>query len=168
MSSYTYAESFTRVHARRLAGRVATDLRQSHVLYGVPSSGRLDEYRLELEELLLGGYVAEYQFGFEKSDQVVWSLRYKVGPDGSLGGAGSAGGVPHGLDISDANWFNFLTFSNSWYLLGEPGRDSVNTRLPFVRTTGSLPSDGHGQWITDRTYSAGGVEVQRTTFRSWL
>ena len=28
MSTYTYAESFTRVHARRLSGRVTTDLRQ--------------------------------------------------------------------------------------------------------------------------------------------
>ncbi len=33
MSSYTYAETFTRTHARRLAGRVTTDLRQSHLFW---------------------------------------------------------------------------------------------------------------------------------------
>ena len=43
MSSYSYAETFTRVHARRLAGRVTTDLRQSHLLYGSPSESMLEE-----------------------------------------------------------------------------------------------------------------------------
>lgn len=33
LSSYTYAETFTRTHARRLAGRVTTDLRQSHLFW---------------------------------------------------------------------------------------------------------------------------------------
>lgn len=84
MSSYTYTEAFTRTHARRLAGRVTTDLRQSHLLYGSPVSGWLDNYRVELEELLLDGYVDRYQFGFKQDDRIVWSLRYTVGPGGAL------------------------------------------------------------------------------------
>lgn len=52
MSSYSYAETFTRAHARRLAGRVTTDLRQSYLLYGSPTEDRLEQYRAELEELL--------------------------------------------------------------------------------------------------------------------
>lgn len=88
MSSYSYAETFTRVHARRLAGRVTTDLRQSHLLYGSPSESMLEKYREELEELLVGGYVDQYQFGFTRAGNAVWSLRYQVGPDGALSGAG--------------------------------------------------------------------------------
>ena len=45
MSTYTYAESFTRVHARRLSGRVTTDLRQSYILYDRPSAASLEDYR---------------------------------------------------------------------------------------------------------------------------
>jgi len=164
MSSYTYAETFTRVHARRLAGRVTSDLRQSNLLYGSPSSSSLDDYCLELEELLLGGYVAQYQFGFQENDRVVWSLRYTVGSDGSL--AGSAGGVPGRADVSRASWFNFLTYSTSWFQLGGPDQEAVKEKLPFTRGVGSLPSDGHGYWVSDRIFAAGGVGLQRNTFRS--
>ena len=111
MSSYSYAETFTRAHARRLAGRVTTDLRQSHLLYGSPSESMLENYRMELEELLTGGYVDRYQFGFERDGQAVWSLRYVVGPDGSLTGTGTGGGVPAGRNVLGATFFNFLTFS---------------------------------------------------------
>ncbi|WP_446041009.1 HORMA-1 domain-containing protein [Streptomyces sp. SID1121] len=166
MSSYTYAESFTRTHARRLAGRVTTDLRQSHVLYKSPSVNSLEDYRLELEELLLGGYVSKYQFGFKRNDRVVWSLRYVVGPDGSL--TGGAGGVPRGVDVSGASWFNFLTHSDAWFDLDSSGKEAVKEKLPFERGTGSLPSDAHGYWVNDRSYAAGGVGLQRTVFRRFL
>jgi hypothetical protein len=164
MSSYTYAESFTRVHARRLAGRVTTDLRQSYILYGSPSADTLDDYRVELEELLVDGYVGKYQFGFKKNGRVVWSLRYNVGPDGSL--TGGAGGVPRGSDVTQANWFNHLTYSDSWHLLDSSTKDAVKDRLPITRVTGSLPSDAHGYWENDRAYAAGGVGLQRAVFRS--
>ncbi len=116
MSSYSYAETFSRTHARRLAGRVTTDLRQSHLLYGSPSESMLEKYRTELEELLIGGYVDRYQFGFKRDGKAVWSLRYVVGPDGSLTGTGTGGGVPAGVDITGATFFNFLTPSGSWSL----------------------------------------------------
>lgn len=124
MSSYSYSETFSRTHARHLAGRVTTDLRQSHIIYRSPSESSLEQYRLELEELLSGGYVDRYQFGFKRNERAVWSLRYVVGPDGSLTGTGTAGGVPVGQNVSGATFFNFLTFSNSWSWLSpaEAGR----------------------------------------------
>ena len=75
MSSYSYSETFSRTHARRLSGRVTTDLRQSHILYGSPTESSLEAYRAELEELLSGGYVDRYQFGFKRNERTVWSLR---------------------------------------------------------------------------------------------
>lgn len=165
MSSYTYAETFTRAHARRLAGRVTTDLRQSWLIYGSPSSDSLDDYRLELEELLVDGYVDKYQFGFKKDNRVVWSLRYTVGPDGAL--TGGAGGVPPGVDVTQASWFNFLTYSAQWHSLGDSVKEGVKSKLPFIRGIGSLPSDTHGYWESDRSYASGGVGLQRAVFRSW-
>lgn len=144
MSSYSYAETFTRVHARRLAGRVTTDLRQSHLLYGSPSESMLEKYRTELEELLVGGYVGRYQFGFKRDGQAVWSLRYIVGPDGSLAGTGTGGGVPAGRNVIGAEFFNFLTFSDSWHAKSPSARQAIEQTLPFIRTTGTLPGEAGG------------------------
>lgn len=164
MTSYTYADTFTRTHARRLAGRVTTDLRQSCLLYGSPSSASLEDYLVELEELLVGGYVDKYQFGFERNDRVVWSLRYVVGLDGAL--TGGAGSVPSGVNVTQASWFNHLIYSSRWYQLDESSKQDVKSKLPIIRITGSLPSDAHGYWDNDRSYAAGGVGLQRTIFRS--
>ncbi|MGH3279283.1 MAG: hypothetical protein ACRDNW_09110 [Trebonia sp.] len=165
MSSYSYAETFTRAHARRLAGRVTTDLRQSHLLYGSPIESMLEQYRTELEELLTGGYVDRYQFGFKRDGQTVWSLRYVVGPDGSLTGTGTGGGVPAGADIAGAIFFNFLTPSVSWSLLSASARVAVERRLPFIRVDGTLPTESGGYWTSDRMYAAGGVALDRSVFR---
>jgi hypothetical protein len=165
VSSYSYAETFSRTHARRLAGRVTTDLRQSYLLYDNPSEGMLEKYRTELEELLIGGYVNRYQFGFKRDGQAVWSLRYVVGPDGSLTGTGTGGGVPVGVDIAGATFFNFLTPSVSWSLLSASARATVERRLPFIRVDGTLPSESGGYWTSDRMYAAGGVALDRSVFR---
>jgi Bacterial HORMA domain family 1 len=165
VSSYSYAETFSRTHARRLAGRVTTDLRQSHILYGSPTESRLEQYRLELEELLSGGYVDRYQFGFKRDETAVWSLRYVVGPDGSLTGTGTAGGVPVGQNVTGATFFNILTFSDSWSWLSLAGRKAVEQELPFIRTDGTLPGEVGGYWTCDRTYAAGGVALERSVFR---
>jgi hypothetical protein len=165
MSSYSWSETFSRTHARRLAGRVTADLRQSHFLYRSPSESRLEDYRAELEELLTGGYVARYQFGFSRDETLVWSMRYVVGPDGSLAPTGTAGGVPAGIDITGTTFFNFLTFSDGWYELNPLTRKAIEGKLPFIRTVGALPSEVGGYWVSDRTYAAGGVALERAFFR---
>jgi len=166
MTSYTYAQTFTRTHARRLAGRVTSDLRQCHLIYNAPSESALADYLSELEELLAGGYVERYEFGFERYGQALLSLRYIVGPDGGLGSAGAAGGVPAGVNIAGASFFNFLTFSTSWFLLSGASKSAIEADLPFIRQTGTLPGTANGYWMSDRTYAAGGVAVQRSIFRT--
>ncbi|WP_194908986.1 hypothetical protein [Catenulispora rubra] len=163
-STYTYAQTFTRVDAARLAGRTATDLHQSWLFYGSPTAQRVEEYRQELELLLTDGYVSQYQFGFKKSGKVVWSLRYSVGANGSL--TGGAGGVPRGEDVTGATWFTFLTYSARWHDLTATARKTVQDELPFKRGFGSLPSDTHGAWVVDRNYASGGVGLEREVFRS--
>lgn len=164
MSTYTFAQTFTSVDAERLAGRTATDLHQSRLFYGSPTAKRVEEYRQELEVLLNGGYLSLYQFGFMKSEKVVWSLRYSVGANGSL--TGGAGGVPRGVDIAGATWFNYLTHSERWHDLTPTGRKAVQDKLPFERSFGSPPSDAHGTWEADRTYASGGVGLEREVFRN--
>lgn len=135
------------------------------VLYKSPTESSLEQYRLELEELLSGGYVDRYQFGFKRNERIVWSLRYVVGPDGSLTGTGSAGGVPVGRNVSGATFFNFLSFSDSWSWLTSAQKKAVEQKLPFIRTDGTLPSEVGGYWARDRTYTAAGVALERSVFR---
>jgi hypothetical protein len=167
VSTYTYAETFTRTHARRLAGRVTSDLRQCHLLYGVPSESSLVDYCDELEELLVGNYVFQYDFGFKRAGRLVWSMRYIVGPDGALTSASLAGGVPVGIDVAGARYFNFVSYSVAWSLLSSSQKAAIEQRLPFQRTDGTLPDDTYGTWTKDRTYTAGGVALDRSVFRSF-
>jgi hypothetical protein len=167
MSTSTFAETFTRTHARRLAGRVTSDLRQCHLIYGVPSADSLEAYCAELEELLVGNYVSRYDFGFKRDGRVVWAMRYVVGPDGTLTSTGPAGGVPTGIDVTGAQYFNFMSYSTAWSGLTSTQKAVVKERLPFERVDGSLPDDSYGVWTLDRSYTAGGVALDRSLFRSF-
>jgi hypothetical protein len=169
-SSFSSSATFTRTDAAYLAAKVGTDLYQCHRRYDRPSEGRISEYIDELEELLVGGFVARYEFGFLASGRrrvVSWS--YTVTAAGlSGGGDDRPGGVFLAADVTAASWFNYLTRSQKWWELSDSGRADVNARLPFTRSYADEPVDGDGYWVmADRTYSAAGVEIPRRTFRPY-
>ena len=164
--SATYSESFTRTHAKYLASKVVTDLYQCSRLYGSPSATDVAGYEEELVEMLAGGYVSEYEFGFKKGDGRIVSWQYRVTVLGTLvGGDDRAGGVYAKADVSGASYYNFMTYSFAWSNLTPAQQDAVRSRHSIVRSSGSLPADGNGYWTQDRTYSNGGVSVGRRTFR---
>lgn len=166
--SYTTTTTFTRTHARHLAAKVVADLYECSGLYGSPSEDSLDDYEEELIELLSGGYVATYEFGFKKDGARVLSWRYSVSVDGGLQGGDSQAGRLHArVSIAGATYYNHMSYTEAWSALSEAGRAAVRQRLPFQRTTGALPGDGDGYWQTDHGYSSGGVRIDRTTFRPW-
>ena len=114
-----------------------------------------------------GGYVDRYQFGFKRDGQAVWSLRYVVGPDGSLTGTGAGGGVPAGVGH---HWRDVLQLPDPLEQLvpsSARARDeAIERQLPFIRGVGTLPREAGGYWTSDRTYAAGGVALERSVFRS--
>lgn len=168
MSTLTATQTFTRTHAKYLASKVVADLYQCACLYDSPSTDRIDDYKEELVELLVGGYVSEYEFGFEKNGKRVVAWQYAVNTVGDLVGGStddSAGGVYARAKVADATYFNFLTPSQKWFNLSQSEKDAVQKKLPFRRTSGTLPSDGNGYWLYDRTYTNGGTSVSRKTFR---
>ncbi len=170
-TTYTTSATFTRTHAAYLASTVGTDLYQCHRRYGHPTSETaVRDYIDELEELLAGGYVARYEFGFLASGRRrVLSWSYTVTSVGITGGSDDrAGGVYLAADVSGAKWFNYLTRSQKWWDLGDAGRAAVNARVPITRTAAGEPTDGDGYWVyTDRTYTAGGTQLPRRTFRPY-
>ena len=168
MSTFSATQTFTRTHAKHLASKVVADLYQCARLYRSPATDDIADYEGELVELLVGGYVAEYEFGFKKNERRVVSWHYAVNTFGDLVGGGaddSAGGVYTRAKVADATYFNFLTYSQKWVSLTQAEKDAIKDKLPVRRTPGSLPSDGNGYWISDRIYTNGGTSVSRRTFR---
>lgn len=168
MSSYSTSQTFTRTHAKYLASKVVADLYQCAKLYSSPSVDEIADYEAELIEMLVGGYVLKYEFGFKKDGKRVVTWEYTVNSAGDLiGGAtdDGAGGVYARAKVAQASYFNFMTYSSKWSALTQSARTSVVSTLPFARSEGSAPDDGDGYWVNDRTYSNGGTSVGRRTFR---
>jgi hypothetical protein len=141
MSSFSYSESesFTVVHARKLAAKVTTDLHQCRLFYGQPSADMVTQYRDELEVLLAGRYVAEYEFGFERSGQRVLSWRYSVRADGSLQGDDGAGTIDPTLSVSGRAWHGRTSANPAASGLSSNSRSAEPrpTRRATVPDTGS-------------------------------
>jgi hypothetical protein len=167
MSTFTVSNTFTRTHAKELAAKVIADLNECAIFYGSPSIPSLPNYEAELIELLAGGYVDKYEFGFKKGDQRIVAWRYTVGSDGALSGSGDSPGKLYAKgQITGATYYNFLTFSSKWIALTPSQQEIVEGNLPFKRGDGSLPGSANGYWTTDNNYSAGGTRLARETFRS--
>lgn len=168
MSTIAASQSFTRTHAKYLASKVVADLYQCGRLYGRPSIDGIPDYEAELVEMLVGGYVRAYEFGFKQDGKRVVSWQYSVTAGGDLIGGGtddSAGGVYARAKVAEAAYFNFLSYSQKWFDLGLSDRARIEGTLPFVRSSGALPADGNGYWVQDKTYSSTGTSVARRTFR---
>lgn len=165
--SHTRTESstFTITHARELASRVSADLHLCARYYGGPSESGIRDYLEELAQLLKGGYVSEYEFGFERNGKRVVSVHYTVDDYGVLTTNDSPGKVFARADVKGASFYNYMWRSAKWQALTQPQRDRIEAGLPFKRTAGAAPTDGDGYWTTDKNYHSGGKSLSRATFR---
>ena len=164
----TYSIAFTITHARHMAAKVAADLKRMQRFYGFPGDQRIDEFEDEIIELLKAGYLGTVTYGFRREGQWVEpTIRYTAQ---DLYGASATdddpGRVYPGADISDTNFYSYLTHSVAWHNLTEADREAFEQRLPFKRT-GAPESSINGYLVTDRTYSAGGRALNRASVRSW-
>ena len=164
--TYTTSSTFTRTDAKHIASKVAADLRGMRDYYGKPNESQIKDYDEELTELLVGGYLESVEYGFMRNDQKIVTLYYEVLSNGSLSDEKS-GGVYARADISNAEWFSFLTHNLKWVLLSNTTQQQIEARLPIKRTPGQEPQDGNGYWVTDRSYSSQDVGTQRRTFRPY-
>ena len=162
----TTTNTFTRTSAQYIASKVAADLRRMNNFYGRPSEQEITDFHNELVEFLLDGHVESVEYGFKRNDERVVSLKYTVATNGFLSDS-HAGGVYARVDISEASWFSFMTYSSKWSALSQEALKTFNAKLPFVRALGETPKDGQGYWTIDRSYSADGVGTQRQTFRPY-
>lgn len=164
-STFTTSATFTRTHAKHLAAKVIADLYQCSILYDRPVVDKISDYETELIEMLANEYVSTYEFGFKSNGKRLLSWYYSVGADGGLNGDSDVGGIYAKATVAGAAYFNFMTYSNKWRNLTDAERARFKAGLPIDRTPGSSPEDGDGYWEVDHGYSAGGVRVDRKTFR---
>jgi Bacterial HORMA domain family 1 len=163
--SFTKTATFTIVHARYLASKVAADMHLCAQYYGSPSQGQIRAYAEELAQYLNAGYIQEYEFGYKKNGKRIVSWRYKVDSNGLLTADDRSGKVVPYVDVSGASFFNFMTQNSDFFALSSDDRARFKAALPVQRSNGEPPADGSGYWVSDRNYFSAGCGLNRQTFQ---
>lgn len=165
--STSATQSFTATNAKHLASRVASDLYQCSRLYGRPFESGIPALQDELGVMLTGGYVSTYEFGFKRDEKRVVTWYYSVDASGNLVGGNDdrSGGIYAHADINGAEYFNFMTYSQKWWDLNSEAKSRVKAQHNIDRGSGEAPADGNGTWYIERTYTSGGVRIDRKSFR---
>jgi hypothetical protein len=167
-ATYTQSwnETFTLLHARIVASKVATDLRRFQRFYGSPSDQCIANYESEITQLLKHDIVSEVVYGFKRNGK--WTeaaVRYRALPGGTLESDDDPGKIRPGLDVAGAFFTSFLTYNSKWEDKTESDRQAIKGDLPFQRGTSETPALESGYWFDDRNYVAGGRGVGRSTVR---
>ncbi|NNE40167.1 MAG: hypothetical protein HKN14_04525 [Marinicaulis sp.] len=170
-TSYTASESqtFSVTHARRLASKVRTDLMRIHRFYdGRPSIDAIDDYEDELIALLRDGYLEKVTYGFKRAGKwVAPTVSYTA--EELLFGSGQddrPGAIGVNEDVSGASFYSYLIYSDAWSKLSPEERDNYRDQMPFRRGGANAPGV-EGYFISDKSYSAGGRALSRSSLRSF-
>jgi Bacterial HORMA domain family 1 len=163
--TFTRTETFTIIHARQLASKVAADMHLCASFYGKPSEEQIRDFAEELAQYLKAGYVAEYEFGFAREGKRIVSWHYGVSGSGLVTSDDGAGNVFAHADIAGAGFFNFMRYSMQFSNLSSGEQADFQAGLPVRRIEGNPPSDGAGSWTSDRNYFSGGLALGRRTFK---
>jgi hypothetical protein len=162
-TTFTKTTTFTVTHARYLASKIASDLRQMKLFYCSPNDQQIDDYLAEAMTFLLGGYLESVSYGFRCAGEWVVALKYTAHTNGLITSDNPSGGVKPGIDISNASWYTFLTYSSAFQNLQPAEKEKVTAGLRIQRTDGVEPK-ATGVWTADKSYSNGGVGLQRRLF----
>lgn len=164
-TTYTTTESttFTVTHARHVAIKVGTDLKRMQRFYDRPTDPEIADYEREFIALLTGRYLDKVEYGFQSVDGD-WrlALRYEARYGGVLIADDDPGRVRPGVSVDSCEFGSFLITTSAWAVLSEWERDRiyVEAGVTFRRSVGTEP---RGNWIADKTYSAAGRGVERSS-----
>lgn len=169
-SSYTVSttSSFTITHAKKIASKLAADLMRMHRLYDAPTRTAITEYEDEMVQLLKGDYLESVKYGFQRDGKWIEpTLEYRSSDAfGLVYDDDDPGRVPRNKDVSGASFHSFLNYNSNWWNLSADERSSFKGGLPFQRTTGD-DAGYSGYFDGDKSYTAGGRSLSRSTLRSY-
>jgi len=168
--SFTHTESqtFTITHARHLASKMATDLKRIQRFYGKPGDQRINDLEGELTALLKAGYLREVTYGFQRNgDWIEPTVKYNASDlNGWDGIDDDPGKIRPRANVVGAEFKSFLTYSSTWSQLTADEKADFESGLPIVRGNADVPGV-MGYIEQDRSYSAGGRALTRSSVRSW-
>ncbi len=169
-SSYTYTDtvSFTHTHAVHLASKVAADLKRIQRLYGSPSDAAIADYEGEIIGLLKAGYLGTVTYGFRRDGKWIEpTLRYTAQDlAGSAANDDDPGRVRPGANIAGASFYSYLNYSGAWDRLSYEEQHRFKETLPVSRGGAAEPGTS-GYFSADKTYSAGGRALGRSSMRGY-
>jgi len=162
----TESKTFTITHARRLASKVAADLKRMQRFYGYPSDSKIEKFEKEITQYLKHGYMEKVSYGFRRNGSWIEpTLMYRA-IDIEYSADDDPGKVRPGQDVSGASFYSYLEYSSLWFDLSESEKEQFNNTLPLDRGTADTPGiDGYIE--DDRTYSSGGKSLSRSSVRSY-
>jgi hypothetical protein len=169
-TSFTYSDAvtFSHSHAVHLAAKVAADLKRMQRLYGEPSDASIANYEGEIIALLKAGYLGTVSYGYWRNgDWIEPTLRYTAQDlAGAAANDDDPGRIRPNCNITGASFYSYLTYSAAWDRLSHEAQQAFKHGLPFFR--GGAPEPGaNGYFSADKTYSAGGRALNRTSMRGW-
>jgi len=165
--SVTETNTFTITHARHMAAKVATDLKRIQRLYGEPSDSEIASYEAEITEFIRAGYLSSVAYGFKRNGNWIEpTLKYTAQDLAATATDDDPGRIRPGADTNGASFCSFLTYSLAWFMASEKEKSSFESSLHFTRSSGSEPGVT-GYLTNDKTYSAGGRALNRSTVRSF-
>ncbi|MEK7828048.1 MAG: hypothetical protein AAB299_10045 [Thermodesulfobacteriota bacterium] len=164
----TESTTFTIVHARHMAAKIAADLKRLQRFYGYPGDTMISSYEAEITELLRGGYLKEVTYGFRRDEKWIEpTLRYKARDlAGTSANDDDPGRIRPGVDIRGTSFYSYLIHNAAWDSLPAVDRAAIEERLPIKRNGAPEPAI-NGYLSDDRTYSAGGRALNRASVRSY-
>lgn len=168
--SYTNSNSntFTITHAKRIGSKVAADLKRLQRFYQSPSDEMIVKYEDEIALFLKNGYLKQVSYGFQRDGNWIEpSLHYSAKDlNGWSEEDDDPGKIKPGADISGAQFYSFLVYSDKWWELSQAERDSFKDEVPINRSSANQPGvDGY--LVNDRTYSAGGKSLIRSVVKKY-
>lgn len=164
-TTFTTSSTYTRTDARYITSKVAADLRRFQLFYGHPTDAEINDYIVELSELLAGKYLDYIEYGFRQNNVWMLSARYTARWDGSLDSDDRPGRIPVGANIGAAKWGSYLVKNSNWDVLSPATKRRIEDSIPVKRSGSPVPGYAAGGWVEDRTYGRNGVSVSRKVFQ---
>lgn len=169
-SSYSYSQTttFTVTHAKYLASKVAADLKRIQRLYGSPNDSVIASYEEELVEYLKKGYLSEVTYGFQLNDKWIEpTVRYTAQDlSGMSYGDDDPGKIRPGANIAGATFTSYLITNSAYGNLSSAERANFESILPVKRNGAPAPGI-NGYLNSDKSYSSGGVALNRSSVKNY-
>ena len=167
-SSYTETKTFTLTHAKHLSAKVATDLKRIQRLYGSPSDTQIANFESELVELLKAGYLDSITYGYQRDGKWIEpTLRYTSKDLSSMSANDDdPGRIKPGANIDGASFRSYLMSNSSWHVLSAEAQSAFSSNLAIQRVGAEQPGL-NGYLSSDKSYSAGGKALDRSTLKTF-